>query len=264
MSKPTETIKSYGEAAVIEGRKVADTLVETGKTGVLAAIGATDVVVDHARSVVGSLRSKAEALPGEAQVQADLAAKEVRTRAEAARSKAGNAGGLVGTVREQAASTLSGLAARGEEVVEDLRRQPGFRSVVGRAERAVDTVEDALEDVLDTTDEVVAKASDEVTSVAQKSASKASKAANEVTSAAQKTKARTSKAVDEAKETPTKKAPAKRAAAKRTPAKATTKAPLPRATAVPAKSTAPSASSNAPSASSQAPSSSSSAPSSQS
>ena len=50
MSKPTETIKSYGEAAVTEGRKVADALVETGKTGVLAAIGATDVVVgldDH-------------------------------------------------------------------------------------------------------------------------------------------------------------------------------------------------------------------------
>ncbi|PZA22113.1 hypothetical protein DMO24_06645, partial [Modestobacter versicolor] len=62
----TDTLKSYGE-----------TLVDTGRTGLLAAIGAGDAAVDAAvtrsRAVFGTVRTRAEALPGEAQVQADLA-----------------------------------------------------------------------------------------------------------------------------------------------------------------------------------------------
>jgi L-asparaginase II len=67
----TDTLKHYGE-----------TLVGTSRTGLLAAIGAGDAAVDAARSVVITVRNRAEALPGEAQVQADLAVKEARTRAE--------------------------------------------------------------------------------------------------------------------------------------------------------------------------------------
>ncbi|MCW2634245.1 MAG: uncharacterized protein JWQ99_612, partial [Blastococcus sp.] len=67
---PTQTVKQYGE-----------TVVAAAKTPVLAAIGAGDLAVERAKTVVAQFRSTAEALPGEAQVQADLAVKEARTRA---------------------------------------------------------------------------------------------------------------------------------------------------------------------------------------
>ena len=66
----TQTVKQYGEFAVTAAR-----------TPVLAVIGAGDLAVERAKTVVSTFRTKAEALPGEAQVQADLAAKEARTRA---------------------------------------------------------------------------------------------------------------------------------------------------------------------------------------
>ena len=224
----TDTLKHYGE-----------TLVETGRTGLLAALGAGDVAVDRARTVVGSLRSTAVALPGEAhlqadlgameartrletareqartavaqartavdtlrtraetltgeaQVQADLGAKEARTRVEAAREQArraavqarttvtelrpetvlGTVTGLVDSARAQALEAIGELAGRGEQLVGDLRRQPAFRKVAARTERAVDAVEDGLEDVLDEAGETVAEASDAVTSVAQKTAAR--------------------------------------------------------------------------------------------
>ncbi len=74
----TQTVKQYGETVVTTGRTVAEQL----RTPLLAAVGAGDIVVRRTVSVVEGLRSRAEALPGEAQVQADLAAKEARTRAE--------------------------------------------------------------------------------------------------------------------------------------------------------------------------------------
>ena len=73
----TDTLKHYGE-----------TLVEQSRTGLLVTIGLGDVAVERARTVVGTVRTRPEALPGEAQVQADLAAKEARTRAEQARARA--------------------------------------------------------------------------------------------------------------------------------------------------------------------------------
>jgi heparin binding hemagglutinin HbhA len=173
---PTATVKQYGETAVT-----------AYKTLNLAAIGATDLAVERARTVVAQFRSKATssivALPGEAQVQADLAVKEARTtahqlavavRPEALRSTVAD---LLETARTQAITTVETLAAHGAEVVEELRRQPAFRKVVRRAESAVDVVEDALEDVLEETAEAVVEASNEVTSVAQKTAAKATKVA---------------------------------------------------------------------------------------
>jgi heparin binding hemagglutinin HbhA len=217
----TQTVKQYGEFAVTHA-----------KPAVLAVIGAGDLAVERARTVLGQFRSKAVALPGEAQVQADLAVKEARTAAHqlvvAVRPEAlkDTVVGLVGTARTQAAATVETLAERGAEVVEDLRRQPAFRRVVRRAERAVDAVEDTLEDVLEETAEAVADASNEVTSIAQKTAAKATKVAakaeDKVESAAESTKA----TIDAAEETPAEKsAPAAKKttpAAKRTPAKATT------------------------------------------
>jgi heparin binding hemagglutinin HbhA len=243
----TDTLKSYGE-----------TLVETGRTGLLAALGAGDVAVDRARTVVGGLRSRAEALPGEAQVQADLGAKEARTRVETAREQArraavharttvtelrpetvlGTVTGLVDSARTQALGAIEELAGRGEALVGDLRRQPAFRKVVARTERAVDAVEDGLEDVLEETGETVAQASDTVTSVAQQAAARTGEAVDAATAdvqdAAEATKATVADAAADAPaadETPA--APAAKAtpARKRAPKAATVPDPL----AVPAK-----------------------------
>ncbi|QXG77411.1 hypothetical protein KUM42_07865 [Modestobacter sp. L9-4] len=186
----TDTLRSYGE-----------TLVETGRTGLLAAIGAGDVAVDRARTVVTGLRSRAEALPGEAQVQADLGAKEARTRVEAAREQArraavharttvselrpetvlGTVTGLVEAARAQAMDAVGELAGRGEQLVGDLRRQPVVRTVVARTGRAVDAVEDGLEDALEETGETVTAASDAVTSAAQQTAARTSAAVDAAT-----------------------------------------------------------------------------------
>src|SRR4029453_12186544 len=67
---PTQTVKQYGE-----------TVVTVTKTPVLAAIGAGDLAVERAKTVAAQFRSSIVALPGEAQLQADLAVKEARTRA---------------------------------------------------------------------------------------------------------------------------------------------------------------------------------------
>jgi heparin binding hemagglutinin HbhA len=176
-----QTVRQYGE-----------TVLNQYKTSLLATIGAGDLAVERTRTLVEQLRTRAEALPGEAQVQADLAAKELRTRLgdalSAAQSAAANLRGervrvtvteLVDNARRQAGETLETLTDRGTEVVEELRRQPGVQRFLGRTERAVDVVEDRVEDLLEETSETVADASSEVTSVAQKAASKAGKAVDE-------------------------------------------------------------------------------------
>ncbi|MGY1830809.1 hypothetical protein ACI8AA_10325 [Geodermatophilus sp. SYSU D01180] len=170
---------------------------ERGRRQFLVAVGAGDLAVEQARTVLASLRT----LPGEAQVQVDLATKEARTRAEQAADRAreavtharANGRQLAGAVRPdavvstvstlveqartQATATIEQLAERGADVLQELRRQPGFRRFVVRAEQAVDTVEDAVEEVIEEAAEAVNEASDEVTSLVQKAASKTTKAA---------------------------------------------------------------------------------------
>jgi len=203
----TDTLKHYGE-----------TLVETGRTGLLAALGAGDAAVVRARTVVDGLRTRVEALPGEALVQADLGAMEARSRVETAREQArraavqarttvtelrpetllGTVTGLVDSARTQALGAIGGLAGRGEQLVGDLRRQPVLRRVVARTERAVDAVEDSLENVLDGTGETVAEASDAVTSAAQQAGARAGEAVEELTTDVQDAAAATRDTVSEA------------------------------------------------------------------
>jgi heparin binding hemagglutinin HbhA len=249
----TETVKQYGETAV-----------SAYKTLNLAVIGAGDLAVERARTAVAQFRSKATssivALPGEAHVQADLAVKEARTRATEAAGTARTAAqqfttvvrpdvlrdtvtGLVETARTQAISTVEHLAAHGAEVVEELRRQPGFRRIVRQAEHAVDAVEDTLEDVLEETAEAVVEASNEVTSVAQKTAAKATKVAakaeEKVEDAAEATKAVAEDAVEEPKPATKANAAKKTApAARKSPAKATSARVTRARTAKPADPTA--------------------------
>src|SRR6478752_7472783 len=148
---PTQTVKQYSELAVAQTR----TLAEQAKTPFLAVVGAGDLAVERARTVVTQFRSKATssvlALPGEAQVQADLAVKEARTRATEAAGNARVAAQQFATavrpdvLRNTVAGLVETLAGRGAEVVEELRRQPALRRVVRRAETAVDTVEGKLD-----------------------------------------------------------------------------------------------------------------------
>jgi heparin binding hemagglutinin HbhA len=247
---PTEPGKPSGETVVTTGRTVAEQLVERSRTPLLAVVGAGDLAVKATKDVVDTLRSRAEALPGEAQVQADLAAKEARTRAteaaQTARTRVHEVRvatrpdvvlGTVSTLVDVARTQVEALAERGAGVVEELRRQPGFRKVVRRAEEAVDTVEDALEDILEETAETVAEASDEVTSVAQKAAAKTAKAAQKAEDKVEDVAESAKATVRSAEETdastkaaakaaaPVKTAPARKstpAAATKAPAKATT------------------------------------------
>ena len=88
----TQTVKQYGETAV-----------HFAKTPVLATIGAGDLAVQRAKTVVDQLRNRAEALPGAAKVQADLGVKEARTRAtEAAGTARTTAHQLAVAVRPEA------------------------------------------------------------------------------------------------------------------------------------------------------------------
>jgi heparin binding hemagglutinin HbhA len=231
----TDTLKSYGE-----------TLVETGRTGLLAAIGAGDVAVDRARLVVGGLRSRAEALPGEAQVQADLGAKEARTRVEAAREQArraaaqarttvselrpetvlGTVTGLVDSARTQALGAIGELAGRGEQLVGDLRRQPASRTAAARTERAVDAVSAGIEDAAEKTGETVADAAEAVSSAAQQASARTDAAVDEVTADVQDAAEATTTAVTDAADAPAEPAVAPVA-----------EAPLPDPLAVPRKRT---------------------------
>ena len=225
---PTQTVKQYGETVVTTGRTVAEQLVERSRTPLLAFVGAGALAVQATKDVVDSLRSRAEARPGEAQVQADLATKEARTRAteaaQAARTRvhevqvAARPEAVLGTVAQLvdvARTQIEALATRGAEVVDELRRQPGFRAVVRRAESAVDTVEDALEDVLEETAEAVAEASDEVTSVAQKTAAKAAKVAAKAEDAVEETAESAKETVRAAEKPAADAAPAKAPRAKK-------------------------------------------------
>jgi heparin binding hemagglutinin HbhA len=207
---------------------------ERGRTPLLVAVGAGDLAVEQARTVLATLRSRAEAIPGEAQVQVDLATREARTRAEQAADRArglvtvvrpeavvNTVAGLVEQARTQAAGTVEALAERGADVLQELRRQPGFRRFAVKAEQVVDTVEDAVEEVIEEAAEAVTEASDEVTSLVQKAASRTTKAAARaeaaVDQAADQAKAvieETAEAADEATAKAARK-PAKRTTAAR-------------------------------------------------
>jgi heparin binding hemagglutinin HbhA len=241
----TQTVKSYGETAA-----------KLYKTQLLATIGAGDLAVERAKTVVGQLRSRAETLPGEAQVQADLAVKEARTRAGEAVDRGrtaaqqlaaavrpetvfGTVTGLVEQARAQATQTVDSLAARGAGVVEELRRQPGFRRVARRAENAVDVVEGNVAETLQESAQVVAEASDEVTSIAQKTAAKATKAAAKAEQKVEKAAAKTEEKVEAAATPEPAKTPRKTTPAARKAAPAKTSARVTRArTAKPADPTA--------------------------
>ncbi|MGY1843470.1 hypothetical protein [Modestobacter sp. SYSU DS0875] len=207
----TDALKHYGE-----------TLVDTGRTGLLAALGAGDVAVDRARTVVGQFRSRTEALPGEAQVQADLAGKEARTRAEQARARAAQAAAearvRAAQAREQAAAAAQQArvaAAQARTAAVDAAATVRPDTVMGTVTGLVET---ARTQALTTIGELADRGATLVGPTFQRFAGRAEQAvdtmegavadaagtaqetvdaaSNEVTSVAQKTAARADDALD--------------------------------------------------------------------
>jgi heparin binding hemagglutinin HbhA len=207
----TDTLKQYGE-----------TLVESSRTGLLAAIGAGDVAVERARSTVGIVRTRAEALPGEAQAQADLAVKEARIRAEQARARAAqataDARARAAQAAEQAGDAASSARSAVSSAVATVRPETVLATVstlvgaaraqavstlvelAGRGEKVVEELrsqplvrrvagraEQTVDAVAETVEDTLAETADTVEA-----------ASNEVTSVAQKIAARADKAVEEA------------------------------------------------------------------
>ena len=187
------------------------------RPAVLAAIGAGDLAVERAKTVLGQFRLQGRGAAGRGpgpgrpgrQGGPHPGHRGRRHRphhgppARRRRPSRGAAQHRRRPGRDRphpGVATVEKLAEHGAEVVEDLRRQPAFRRVVRRAERAVDAVEDTLEDVLEETAETVVEASNKATSVAQKTAAKASKVAakaeDKVEDAAETTKATAEKAVE--------------------------------------------------------------------
>ena len=210
---------------------------ERGRTPLLVAVGAGDLAVEQARTVIATLRSRAEALPGEAQVQVDLATKEARTRAELAADRARGlvtvvrpdavvttVAGLVEQARTQAVDTVEALAERGADVLQELRRQPGLRRFAAKAEAAVDTVEDAVEEVLEEAAQAVTEASDEVTSLVQRTAARTTKAAARAEAAVDQVADSAKAAIEDTAEAADEAADEAIAQAARKPAKRTTAA----------------------------------------
>ena len=191
---PTQTVKQYGELAVAQSRRPPSSCRAPRSWPSSAPVTSPS---SAPRPSSTQFRSRAEALPGEAQVQADLAVKEARTRATEAAGTARAAAqqlaaavrpealrstvaGLVETARTQAAATVEKLAEHGAEVVEELR-QPA-RLPPGRAPRrdAPSTPSRARSRAsLEETAKAVADASNKVTSVAQKTAARATKVARQ-------------------------------------------------------------------------------------
>ena len=210
----TDTLKHYGE-----------TLVEQSRTGLLVALGAVDAAVERARTAVGTVRTRAEALPGEAQVQADLAAKEARTRAEQARARAAAAAAearlRATTAAEQAgdaaqqarnAVTSAAAAVRPEVLrstvtglVESARADAAavLAELAGRGEKVVDELraQPVVRKIVGRTEQVVNTTVDTVAATVEDTLAEAADAvataSNKVTSVAQKTAARAEEVAEE-------------------------------------------------------------------
>ena len=207
----TDTLKHYTE-----------TFIEQSRTGLLAAIGAGDAAVDRALAAVGTVRSRAGALPGEAQVQADLAVKEARARAEQAReraaqaatetrARAASAAEQAGDAATSARSAVSTVAAtvRPEAVLGTVSSLVGaaraqavstLTELAGRGGKVVEELrsQPVVRRVAGRTEQAVDAVADTVEEALAETAETVGEASDKVTSVAQKTKARADKAVAEA------------------------------------------------------------------
>ncbi len=139
----TSEFRQYSEIAAEQGK-----LALAGvRTYALAAVGAGDLVVTRAADQGKQLATRTQEIATGRVAPADV------------RKVVGN---YLQTAGEQAVTVYVQLSKRGEEVVHEFRKDPRVQRVIFRAERAVDTVEDSLEDLLEEVDSEIADAKDAV------------------------------------------------------------------------------------------------------
>lgn len=200
MSIQTE-FKQYGEIAVEQGR----TALVGVRTYAFAAVGAGDVVVTLAAERGKQLVDRTQGIVT-GRVTPTVVVADVRKAVETYLQTAG----------EQAATVYAQLSRRGAEVVHEFRKAPRVQRVIFRAERAVDSVEDGLENLLDDVDAEVTKAKDVVAESADTTRATVRKTAARNTNAAKST----------SRTPPARKAPVRNAAARKAPtAKTVSKTP---------------------------------------
>ncbi len=195
MSIGTE-FKQYSGSAAEQGKNALSGV----RRYVFATVGAGDVLVTRATQRGRRLASRTQAIATGRVTPTDLAA-DVRKSVE----------GYLQSAGEQAANTYVQLSKRGEEVVHELRKDPRLQKVIFRAERAVDTVEDRVDDLLDDVAETVDTRVDDAKDALAEGADATRAAARQT--AARNTNARKSTT----RKTPNRKAPARNPAALKAP-----------------------------------------------
>lgn len=154
-------LTSAGKDLTKDAKAAGDTALQTAKTPFYAVIGASDHAAKFALARVADLRTRVEHAPADLRTRAENLPGDVRTAAEQARDRANAQVGYVrpdavrdtvksavGEVVDTAIKTVRRYEKRGQMVVADLRRSPGFTRVLKTAENAVDSVEDKLEDLI--------------------------------------------------------------------------------------------------------------------
>lgn len=161
VDRVAKDLTSAGKDLTKDVKAAGDTAIQTAKTPFYAVIGASDHAAKFARARVADLRTRVEHAPADLRARAENLPGDVRTAAEQARDRANAQAGYVrpdavrDTVKsavtevvDTALKTVRRYEKRGQMVVADLRRSPGFTRVLKTAENAVDSVEDKLEDLI--------------------------------------------------------------------------------------------------------------------
>ncbi len=242
-----QDIKTLGKDLTDEARAAGDATVEQTvnavsaiKTPLYAVIGASDHAAKVARELVTDLRGKAETLPGDLRNRAENLPGDVRGAAGEARERATTQAAAVrpeairevfiGAVTEAVSTARKAVRRyekRGQMVVADIRRTPGFTKVLKTAESAVDRVEDALEDLIHDAQGELKVARRTAGSTASKAKATVRKASTRRTPARKATPAKSDTAKATAAKVTAKKAGATKAGTKAS-TKAAAKAPIKR------------------------------------
>lgn len=192
----TSEFKQYGETAAEQGKQA---LAEARKS-FYAVVGAYDAAFE---SIVSEFRH-ADQLPRKAAQTAKTSPVELRTMIE----------GIVADAAAQALTVYGELAKRGAVVVHEFRKDPRVQRVIIGAEKAVDSVEESVDELLD-------DASDSVRGEVKDAKAKVAQGADATRGAVRKAAARnTNAAKSTSRKAPARKAPVSKTSTATKPVKA--------------------------------------------
>lgn len=198
----TSEVKQYTGVATEQGKAALAGV----RKPVFAAVGAGDLLVSRTAARGKQIVARSQ----------DLATARV-TPATVSESVRSTVSGYLQAAGDQANNAYTQLSRRGAEVVHEFRKDPRVQRVILRTERAVDVVEDSLEDLLDEAGQDVAEATAAAKDAVSEGADKTRATVRK--SAARNTNARKSTA----KSAPARKAPVRDTAARKaTPSKVST------------------------------------------